>query len=113
MLKLILVFAVALVGGNCQRVYSGGPSPRAEIPVPSGGGCRLAVAYPINPQQARLKAERGWQGLPFEAWRRIEIARLVAAKKAEYLNVPDYLICGDSVQGIYQLHGMDFWREKK
>ena len=112
-MKSILILVLLSVASiHCKPVYSGGPDPRTEIQVPSGGGCRLAVAYPINAEQARLKAEKGWEGLPFEAWRRIEIAKQVSAKKAEYLYVPDYLICGSPERGDYFLYGMDFWRKK-
>lgn len=113
MIKMILIFTLVLLGsGHCQKTYPGGPDPRAEIPYPTAGWCRLASAYPINPQQARLKAEHGWQGLPFEAWRKAEISKMVAEKRAEYLNVPDYLLCGDVVMGRFELFGMEFWRRR-
>lgn len=108
MKTILIMILLALASVHCRQVYSGGPDPREEIPIADGGACWRSTAYPINPQQARLRDEKGWQEMPFD--RRLEIAQRVAAKKAEFLYVPDYRICGDPVRQTW-LHGAWFWRQ--
>jgi hypothetical protein len=107
-------FKAGLIVGSSLLLFlivhaqAGGPDP-AEPRAPAGGDCYRAYPYPLNWQQAKVVNQTGWQEMPYSD--KLRISQLVAAKKADWLLVPDHRLCGP-VLGEMKLYATWFWRPR-